>query len=161
MPRNTARSTGSRPRARRGRSRRLRRRPRRMHPRRPDPRRRTQHAPLWSRAPTAYREVVQLLGSVGDTVVNVKLLIAEWGEGGCIEPPARVQVCHDEEHVIDDDAANPSLVHAINAGPGVATVGKPRAHWTAARAEVAREHRVGRHLAVMRECSGMYLEARR
>jgi hypothetical protein len=38
--------------------------------------------------------------------VDVKLLVAEWGESGCIEPPARVQVCHDEEHVIDDDAAN-------------------------------------------------------
>jgi hypothetical protein len=38
--------------------------------------------------------------------LNVQFLIAEWGEGGCIEPPARVQVCHDEEHVIDDDAAN-------------------------------------------------------
>jgi hypothetical protein len=57
--------------------------------------------------PTADREVVQVLGPVGDTVVlNVKFLIAEWGEGGSIEPPVRVQVCHDEEHVIDDDAAN-------------------------------------------------------
>src|SRR5687767_4544861 len=57
--------------------------------------------------PTADREVVQVLGPVGDTVVlNVQLLVAEWGEGGRIEPPARVQVCHDEEHVIDDDAAN-------------------------------------------------------
>ncbi len=57
--------------------------------------------------PTADREVVQFLGPVGDAVVlNVKFLIAEWGEGGCIEPPARVQVCHNEEHVIDDDAAN-------------------------------------------------------
>jgi hypothetical protein len=26
--------------------------------------------------------------------------------GGCIEPSARSHVCHDEEHVIDDDAAN-------------------------------------------------------
>jgi hypothetical protein len=57
--------------------------------------------------PTADREVVQFLGPVGDTVVlNVKFLIAEWGEGGCIEPPARVEVSHDEEHMIDDDAAN-------------------------------------------------------
>jgi hypothetical protein len=57
--------------------------------------------------PTADREVVQVLGPVGDAVVlRVEFLIAEWGEGGCIEPPARVQVCHDEEHVIDDDAAN-------------------------------------------------------
>jgi hypothetical protein len=55
----------------------------------------------------ADREVVQILGSVGDTVVlNVKLLVAEWGECGGIEAPARVQVCHDEEHVIDHDAAN-------------------------------------------------------
>jgi hypothetical protein len=38
--------------------------------------------------------------------LNVKLLIAEWGEGGRIERSARVQVCHDEENVIDDDAAN-------------------------------------------------------
>jgi hypothetical protein len=38
--------------------------------------------------------------------LNVKLLVTEWGEGGCIEPPARVEVCHDQEHVIDDDAAN-------------------------------------------------------
>jgi hypothetical protein len=57
--------------------------------------------------PTADREVVQVLGPVGDTVVlNVKLLVTKGGEGGCIELPARVQVCHDEEHVIDDDAAN-------------------------------------------------------
>src|SRR4029450_12922822 len=57
--------------------------------------------------PTADREVAHVPGPVGDTVVlNVKFLIAEWGEGGSIEPPVRVQVCHDEEHVIDDDAAN-------------------------------------------------------
>src|SRR4029453_5358495 len=32
--------------------------------------------------PTADREVVQVLGPVGDTVVlNVKLLVTEWGEG--------------------------------------------------------------------------------
>ena len=36
--------------------------------------------------PTADREIVQFLGPVGDTVVlNVEFLIAEWGEGGCIE----------------------------------------------------------------------------
>ena len=69
--------------------------------------------------PTADREVVQVLGPVGDAVVlNVKFLIAEWGEGGCIESPARVQVCHDEEHVIDDDAANRHRFTLINAGPG-------------------------------------------
>ena len=57
--------------------------------------------------PTADREVVQFLGPVGDTVVlNVKFLIAEWGEGGCIESPARVQVRHDEENVINDHAPN-------------------------------------------------------
>jgi hypothetical protein len=57
--------------------------------------------------PPADREVVQSLRPVGDTVVlNVKFLKAEWGEGGCIEPPARVLVCHDEERVIDDDPAN-------------------------------------------------------
>jgi hypothetical protein len=56
---------------------------------------------------TTDREIVQSLGPVGDTVIlNVEFLIAEWGEGGCIEAPARVQVCHDEEHVIDDDATN-------------------------------------------------------
>ena len=37
--------------------------------------------------PTADCEVVQVLVPVGDTVVlNVKLLVAEWGEGGCVEP---------------------------------------------------------------------------
>jgi hypothetical protein len=57
--------------------------------------------------PTGDREVVQILGPVGDTVVlNVKFLIAEWGEGGCKESPARVQVGHDEEHMIDDHEAN-------------------------------------------------------
>src|SRR5512132_2853298 len=40
--------------------------------------------------PMADREVVQFLGPVGDTVVlNVKFLIAEWGEGGCIKPGSR------------------------------------------------------------------------
>src|SRR6266511_3150570 len=107
MPRNTARSTASRPRARRGRSRRL-----------DGGREECIHGVptlggernmrrFGHRLATADREVVQVLGPVGDTVVlNVKLLVAEWGERSCIEPPARVQVCHDEEHVIDDDAAN-------------------------------------------------------
>jgi hypothetical protein len=57
--------------------------------------------------------------------------------------------------VIDDDAANRHWFTLSNAGPGVATVGKLRAYWMAARAGVAREHRVGGHLAVMasvREC---------
>jgi hypothetical protein len=57
--------------------------------------------------PTANREVVQVLGPVGDAVfLNVQFLIAQRGEGGRIQSPAPVQVCHDEEHVIDDDAAN-------------------------------------------------------
>ena len=54
-------------------------------------------------SPWAIQEVVQVLGPVADTVVlNVKFFVAEWGEGCCIEASARVQVCHDEEHVIDD-----------------------------------------------------------
>src|SRR4249920_1882272 len=57
--------------------------------------------------PLADREVVQVLGPVGDTVVlNVKFFVAEWGEGCRVEPSARVQVSDDEEHVIDDYAAN-------------------------------------------------------
>ena len=57
--------------------------------------------------PLADREVIQVLGPVGDAVVlNVELFVAEWGEGCRVEPLARVQVSHDEEHVIDDDAPN-------------------------------------------------------
>jgi hypothetical protein len=38
--------------------------------------------------------------------LHEEFLLAEWGEGGRIEPAARVHVCHDEAHVIDDDPAN-------------------------------------------------------
>src|SRR6266550_434875 len=57
--------------------------------------------------PAADREVVPSLRPITEAVVlNIKFLIAEWSEGGCIEPPARVEVRHNEEHVVDDDAAS-------------------------------------------------------
>jgi hypothetical protein len=57
--------------------------------------------------PLADREVVKILGPVADTVgLNVELFVAEWGEGCRIELSARVQVSHDEQHMIDDDAPN-------------------------------------------------------
>ena len=45
------------------------------------------------------REVVQSLRPIAKAVVlNIEFLVAEWSEGGGIEPPARVEVCDDEEH---------------------------------------------------------------
>ena len=100
--------------------------------------------------PTADREVVQFIGSIGDTVVlRVEFLIAEWGQGGCIEPPARIQVCHDEEHVIDDDAANRHSFTLSTPAWGSYYREATRLLDSCA-AGVAMEHRAERHLAVMR-----------
>jgi Domain of unknown function (DUF5122) beta-propeller len=72
--------------------------------------------------PAADREVVLSLRPITEAVVlNIKFLIAEWSEGGCIEPPARVEVRHDEEHVVDDDAASnhaPGLYQRLTASLG-------------------------------------------
>ncbi len=62
--------------------------------------------------PLADREVVQVLGPVADTVfLNVQFHVTERSQCGCVEPPARVKVFDDEQHVVDDD---PPLGHIPN-----------------------------------------------
>jgi hypothetical protein len=49
-------------------------------------------------------EVIEFIDPVVDAVLlDVELLVSDWCECGRVQAPARGEVAHDEQHVVDDD----------------------------------------------------------